>query len=237
LKRYYKTYVKDGGFPEYVKTRQVDYLKMLYDGILYRDILTRYNLSSEKQIKELVYYTASNIGREVSFNSIKGMLGLGSSTTVKDYFGYFENSYFIFLVQKYDFSVKRQVYSNKKAYFIDTAAVEHLGFRFSGEKGRLLENIVYIELKRRGQNVFFHRDKKECDFIVKHGQRVTSAFQVCVTIENKATRERELAGLLEAMVCYKLNRGVILTEDEENTVTAKGKKIDILPVWKWLLSD
>ncbi|MFA5857758.1 MAG: ATP-binding protein [Elusimicrobiota bacterium] len=237
LKRFFMKYIKDGGFPEYVKTKQADYLKMLYEGILYKDILARYNLSNEKQIKELVYYVASNIGKEISFNSLKTMLGLGSSTTVKEYFSYFENSYLTFLLQKYDVSAKKQVYSNKKVYFIDTAAAEHLGFRFSSDKGRLLENIVFIELKRTGQDVFFHKNAKECDFIIKQGNKIHAALQVCTSLENKETRDRELTGLLEALNYYSLPTGYILTEDEDEVINTNGKKVQVTPIWKWLVNN
>jgi len=99
-------------------------------------------------------------------NSIKKTLGLGSSTTVKDYFDYLENSYLLFVINKFSPSVKKQIYSNKKAYLIDTGMAINIGFRTSSDLGRLLENLVFIELKRRDLEIYYFKDKYECDFIV-----------------------------------------------------------------------
>lgn len=234
LKKYFDEYLVNGGFPEYLATHNADYLRMLYDNVLYRDIMARYGLTNEKTLKELIYLVASNISKEVSFNSIKKSLQVGSSTTVKEYFGYFENSFLIFLVNKFDYSLRKQMYLAKKAYVIDTGLAVNLGFRVSEDIGMLLENLVFIELKRRKKEVYYHSDKKECDFVIKDRARVAEAIQVCYEL-NGGNREREIAGLLEAMNKFKLKGGLILTSDQDEEVKVGSKKVMIRPVWKWLL--
>ena len=246
----YLPYLKKGGklfanaptkaFPDmkiadFLKTNDIEYLKSLYESIIYRDIVTRYKLTNEKQIKELVFYSASNIGKEVSFNSLKNVIGVKNSTTVKEYFGYLENSFLVFLLPRYDYSLKKQIYYNKKLYIIDNALAQAVGFRFSEDYGRMLENIVFLELKRRAKEIFYHQAKKECDFIIKEGIKIVEAIQIVKTMSEEKTRKREMDGLIEAMEAYKLKQGLILTEDEEGEEMIANKKIKIMPVWKWLL--
>lgn len=239
LRKHFHDYLMDGGIPDFVKTRNQEYLKWLYEGVLYRDILARHNLSHEKPLKELVFYIASNIGKEMSFNSVRKMLGLGSATTIKEYFNYLEDSYLTFLLPQYSPSVKKQMYLNKKMYFIDNALAKQIGFRFSEDKGRLMENLIWLELKRRGHAIFFHQGAKECDFILREKNQITQAIQVTTNIDNESTKQRELDGLLEAMETYKLKSGLILTDDYELPLTlGKNRKkyqVNILPAWKWLL--
>lgn len=235
IKNYFAEYLTQGGFPEYLEDNNVDYLKTLYESIIYRDVLVRYRLINEKSLKELVYLAVNSISKEISFNSIKNTLGLGSSTTVRDYFYYLENSFLIFLAPRFDYSLRKQMYYNKKIYIIDNGLAKYLGFRFTPDNGRLLENAVFIELKRRRNEIYYYFDNKECDFVIK-GQTagITQVIQVCfeLTTENK---EREIEGLKEAMIKFKLKEGLILTYDQEDEFNIKGKKIIVKPVWKWLL--
>ncbi len=234
LKKCFDEYLIAGGLPEYLITQNTDYLRMLYDNILYRDIMARYGLTNEKSLKELVYLATSNISKEISFNSIKKTLQIGSSTTVKEYFNYLENSFLIFLVNKFDYSLKKQIYLRKKAYLIDTGLAVNLGFRISKDIGRLLENLVFIELKRRKRETYYYSGKNECDFIIKEGAKITEAIQVCYE-PHEENKEREIAGLLEAMDKFKLKEGLILTNEQDEEIKIGNKEIIIKPVWKWLL--
>ena len=237
IKTYFENYFLKGGFPEYLKELNPDYLKTLYENILYRDILVRYKITNERALKELVYLSVNCISKEISFNSIKKTLGFGSSTTVKDYFDYLENSFLIFLVPKFDYSLKKQVYHNKKVYCIDHILAKFLGFRFTPDNGKILENIVFIELKRRNKEIYYFVDKKECDFVVK-GQttKISEAIQICFEL-NRENKKREIEGLTAAMNEFKLKEGLILTYDQEDELSEGKKKIIVKPVWKWLLED
>ncbi len=234
IKKNFADYFVSGGFPEYLKELNEDYLKTLYENIIYRDVLVRYKIPNEKSLKELVYHAINNISKQISFNSIKNTLGLGSSTTVKDYFDYLENSFLIFLVPKFDYSLRKQVYYNKKVYCIDNGLAKHLGFRMTLDNGKMFENIVFIELKRKGKEIYYYSDKKECDFAVKDGSKITQVTQCCYEL-TRDNKEREVAGLAEAMDKFKLREGLILTYDQEEVILNGNKKIIVKPIWKWLL--
>lgn len=236
IKKHFNEYLKKGGFPEYLQTKKKQYLHTVYSNILYRDIITRYNLPSEKPIKETVHFVASNIAKELSFNTLKKLTGLSSATTIREYFEYLENSYLVFLIPKYDFSLKKQHYAAKKAYFIDPGMANEIGFRVSEDEGRLLENVIFLQLKRKREEIFFHKQKKECDFLIKKGMKITKAIQVTCYL-NKNNQKREIQGLLEALKEYNLKEGLILTLDKEGEILEDNKKIIIKPAWKWLLED
>jgi len=236
LKKAYNEYLIDGGFPEYLKTKKEDYLKSLYENVIYRDIIARYKLSSEKPVKETVYYIVSNIGKEISYNAIKNLTGLTSATTVKEYLEYLENSYFAFLVPRYNPSLKKQIYSSKKVYFIDTCMARLLGFRSSADLGRMMENIVFLSLKRKNEEIYFHKEQKECDFIIRTGGKITRAIQITASLTN-SNKEREINGLLDAMKQYKLSEGQIITEDQTDEIIIDSKRIAVVPIWEWLLDN
>lgn len=231
----YSTYMKHGGIPEYFKSRKEEYLKNLYEGILYRDIIVRHNISHEGPLKELVLYFASNIGKEFSYTNLSEYLGLGSPHTVSKYCGFLEDCYLCFFLSRYSHSLQKQIQYNKKCYMIDPAIIRLVGFRASEDRGRLHENIVFLDLKMRGKEIFFHKDQKECDFIIRQGNQIVEAIQVTTHLSDPKVRKRELDGLLEAMKTYKLDCGLILTENEEEMIEIEDYKIRVTPIWKWLL--
>jgi len=234
IKHIFLEFLDKGGFPEYLHTGKVEYLKNLYENILYRDIIVRYNLRLEKPLKITANFAASNVGKELSFNSIKNLTGLTSATTVKEYFQYLENSYLMFLLPMYSDSLKKQIYNNKKVYCIDSKLAETVGFRFSQDRGRILENTVFLQLKRQRNEIYYHKGKKECDFVIKEGNAIVAAMQVSWSM-NDEHEKREIAGLVDVLNSYDLNEGLILTFDQEDEFEKDGKRIIVMPVWKWLL--
>ena len=236
LKKAYNEYLLEGGFPDYLKTKKEDYLISLYQNIIYRDIITRYNLSSEKPIKETVYYVASNMGKEISYNQLKNLTGLTSATTIKEYLEYLENCYFAFLIPRYSHSLKKQIYSPKKVYFIDTCMARILGFRSTDDTGRMMENAVFLSIKRKYEEIYYHKGQKECDFIIRKNGRISQAVQVTASLKG-SNRDREFEGLIEALNEYKLKEGLIVTEDQSEELVIDNKKIFVVPIWQWLLEN
>lgn len=235
LKSQFNDYFKRGGFPAYLKSGNRQYLKSLYESILYRDVMVRNGLTNEKEILELVHYIASNPAKLLTFNSLTKAIGVKNATTVKNYLIHLQDSYLVFLVNKYDTSLKVQLQNPKKAYFIDLGLIKELGFQHSEDNGRLLENLVYIELRRRQKEIYYHNKNKECDFVIKEKTQIVAAIQVCWSVHAADTRKRELEGLLDAMLEYELDKGLILTESEEEEIIIDHMRISIIPVWKWLL--
>lgn len=234
LTKYFNQYLYDGGFPHYIKSKNEIYLKSLYESILYKDVMVRNKLNNEKEILELVYFLASNVAKLSSYSSLSRLIGLKHPVTIKNYIEHIENTYLIFQISKYDHSLKKQLANPKKTYFIDNAIVHKLGFNITENYGRLFENLVFIELKRRTYEVFYHSDKTECDFLIRIANKIVQAIQVCYTFNNE-TRSREIKGLIDALNFYNLDDGLIITTDKEEDIEISGKKISIVPAWKWLL--
>ncbi len=240
IKQLFSNYCQVGGIPEYTKHQRIDYLHSLYEGILYRDIVARYRISSVDTFKKLVFFLASNCSKETTYSALRKLLGLGSTTTIADYCSYLANSHLCHFINRYSDSVKVQQQSPKKVYFVDHVLAKTIGFRISEDVGRMLENIVFMELTRRNHNIYYHKGDKECDFVIQEQFRVTQAIQVCQDLTDPTTRQREIAGLMDALTTYSLAMGLILTESEEFTeeITLEDKHyiIEVLPIWKWLLN-
>ena len=229
-------YLRLGGFPEFVKTKNDEYLKMIYNDILYKDLLTRFNIREVKSFKQLINFLYANVSKDISYNSLKNILNFKSATSIKNYIAFSEEAYLLFELYKYDFSLKKQYLSDKKIYVIDNGLRNVVAFYFSNDNGKLLENLVFLHLKRLGKEIFFYKEKKECDFIVKEKNKITSVFQVAYTL-NHDNRKRELNGLLMAVKKFKLKKGIILTYNQEEEFVLNGIKIIVMPTWKWLLAS
>ncbi|HJX05893.1 MAG TPA: ATP-binding protein [Candidatus Nanoarchaeia archaeon] len=234
LIRLFNDYREKGGFPEYLKNNDQEYLKTIYDNILYRDIIARYAIKKQKILKELVGVLAASVSSPFTYNALKKSLGLANSITVKEYISYLNNAYLFFELQKFDYSLRKQLDAPKKIYFIDSAFSQVVGMNFSMNQGKVLENIVFIELKRKKSETYYYSGSNECDFVIKKGARIIRAIQACQSLSNE-NREREVKGLLEAMSKFKLKEGLILTQEQEEEIKVKGRKIKVMPVWKWLL--
>ena len=232
IKKIFTQYLRCGGIPEYLRYKNDLILKTLYENILYKDIFARYGLNNEKTLKELSFYLFSNYGSEISYNKLRIMLDV-SINTVKSYMGYLENSYLIFSIPRYDYSIKKQIYSHKKVYVIDQGLINLISFKFSKDHGKLLENIVFLELRRRYSDIYYHRNKHECDFIVMENGHITDAIQVTASLNGNSKREYD--GLLEALDKYGLDEGLILTDDDDFEEMIGDKRIIVMPIWKWLL--
>jgi predicted AAA+ superfamily ATPase len=140
-----------------------------------------------------------------------------------------------FEVFKFDYSLKKQLVNPKKIYSIDLWFVNLLWFNFSENIGRNLENLVFIELQRQWKEVYYHKWKKECDFVVYEWWKIVQVIQANYSLQEEKTRKREIAWLLDVMNEYWLKEGLILTYDEEDEFELENRKIIVKPTWKWLL--
>ena len=228
-------YLEVGGFPIVVKENDTELINSYFQDILYRDIISRYRLTQVKEIKQIGLYFASNISKLFSYSTLMDISGVKSASSIKDYLYYYEQTYLWFYLRKFDYSLKKQIMNPKKVYGIDSAFVHRLGFSFSENKGRILENIVFLDLLRQGKEVFYHTGKKECDFVIKKGLKIVEAIQVTYSL-NDSNFEREISGLLEAMEYYRLGKGTILCFDTIESSKPIPNGIEVQAVWKWLLS-
>lgn len=235
LLSHFKDYLEKGGFPKYLQSPSPRYISSLYESIVFRDVMARNSLTNEKEIQELTFYLASNATKRITYNSLGKLIGIRHAETIKNYLEYLQQTYMIFQLLKYAPSVKVQMLSPKKIYLIDNAIINRIGFNTTDNQGVKLENMVFIELKRRGYDLFYHADKKECDFVTRQGIKITQAYQVTVSMTDEKTRKREIDGLLEAMQAFDLSEGHIITMEEKEDVVIGNRTIHIIPVWEWML--
>jgi predicted AAA+ superfamily ATPase len=225
-------YLLRGGFPEYLKTNSPDVLRTLQYDILYRDIAVRYNVRDISSLLTLYTYLVTNAAQLVSPNKLVKVVNAKSATTVREYISYFENSYLMQQVPRFDWSAKKQSLAPKKIYIVDNGIIANTSLSFTRNTGALLENLVFMALRRLTADIFYYGDAKgECDFVVNpHGEK-TVCIQVCVemTLDN---REREAAGLCRALDFFGLKEGLIVTRYQQDLILEGDKRIEVLPAWE-----
>lgn len=237
LKKHFNDYLEKGGMPEYLRYGDKEALKKVYNDVLYRDVAAKYSIEDIKSLRELSFYLISNLSSSYTFNSLKKFLKLGSFNTVKNYINHLEDSFLFYSVELYSPSLKKQMVSPRKIYCADNGLADSVAFKFSADKGKYLENLVFLELKRREKEVYYYKTENnfEVDFFLRGKKK--ELIQVSWNLADKKTKDRELKALLEAMDELKLNRGLVLTDDDEETLKHGKKTIEIKPVYKWLLGE
>ena len=232
-KESFRDYMETGGFPDYIEIERIQILQQLLNDILSRDIAVRNNIRNIKQLNELIIYLLSNTGKPFSLNGLQKTFQFGSVNTVKDFISYFEDSYLIFTIPKFSYSLKKQSANPKKIYAIDTGMIKANTTGFSDDKGRLLENIVFLELRRKYNSIYYFKEKNECDFVVYNKDKIVQAIQVCYEL-NSGNLQREINGCKEAMQMFNLNEGLIISFDQEDIIREDNFTIKVEPIWKWL---
>lgn len=226
-------YLSSGGFPEFLITRDNEYLRTLLRDIVIRDIAVRRNIKNEQIILKLALHLISNVGKEVSYNNITKVLGIKSVRTTIDYCDYLKESYLLDFIPRFSFSIKQQQINPRKVYSVDTGMARANSLSFSEDYGRMLENSVYMRLRQESQDILYFKDSRsECDFLLRKNEKITSAIQVCwhLTEDNL---EREIEGLKSATAMTKAKKGIIVTFDQED----KFGEIQAIPAWKWMRQD
>jgi len=226
----FNEYLFRGGFPEFLSLSLDEVLQNLLLDIIARDIVFRYAIKNPLLITEIAVYLLGNISREITLSQLqKTFSTIGSVTTMASYISYLEDAYLLFSLQKFSYSQKSRQINPKKIYAVDNGLVTVTSTSFSEDKGRLLENLVFIELRKRYHEIFYFRERRECDFLVKEKTLITKAVQVCYEV-NRRNKEREIEGLLEAMNKFDLKEGYILTFSQEESFALDDKVIRIIPV-------
>lgn len=234
LHQHLDEYLRLGGIPDPLKYPELPLSRTLYDDILYRDIATRYRIEEVRALKELSFYLMSNPTSQISFNKLKEQFRLGSVNTIKNYIEYLENSWLIFTLNVYDYSVKRQQIAAKKVYSIDTGLSNAVGFNFSPNIGKLLENLAFLALRRKTREIYYYTTPAgyEVDFYLPKTRQL---IQVVLNMDHPATREREIRALLDAMRALDLSKGLILTDSNAERVAENGLSVEICSLAEWLL--
>jgi len=238
------TYLFNGGFPETVLNPGMlkNYLSSLFDSVLLKDILKRFRVRQTQQLYDLSNFLLSNYTNLFSFNQIKEALDFNSVATVQKFTGYLEESYLFQHITRYSNRIKNQQKSAQKIYIIDNGFIKARSFELSPNYGRLLENIVFIELLRRDYkpelDLFYYRTRndREIDFLVRKGHRIEQLIQVCYDMEQPKVRKHEIDALLEAAKELNCTDLLLITWDKEDLIEIDQLKIKQLPAYKWLLN-
>jgi predicted AAA+ superfamily ATPase len=229
-------YLDTGGFPEYLNYQNTDILQTLLKDIVLRDIVVRYGIKNSKTLMNVTLFLLSNIGKECTFNSIKKSFSIGSANTVSDYLSWLEDSYLLFFLPRFSWSSKISAVNPRKVYGIDSGLVNANTLSFSKDKGRLLENTVYLFLRRHYESLFYFRENGECDFVVFEKGKCKMLLQVCEEVHGE-NKEREINGLLEAMDYFKVSTGYIITKNQEDVLLIDKKKIYLKPAHIFLSEE
>lgn len=226
-------YLRQGGFPEYVKYNRTEILQFLLEDILLRDIAVRYALRDVKSLQKLAWYLLSNVGKPFSASRLMSVVELKAKSSLLEYLNYLEDAYLCFYVPKFDLSQRKQLINPKKVYAVDTGIIQVNSGSLSEDLGRKLENLIFLTLRRRYKTICYFNQKHECDFVVVERDQCLMAIQVCyeVTPDN---REREFNGLLEALSFFKLEQGTIVTLNQNDYHEQGGKTIHLVAAHDWI---
>ncbi len=229
-----KQFLEFGGFPEIVlKAEAFKFLvlKQYFDDILYKDVIDRYNLNSQKT-KDLALFLITNFTHLISLRNLRNSLGIAYDS-IKDYLSHFKETFLFFTVEHFSYSLKEQKTLPSKVYCIDNGLRNAVSFKFSEDEGKLAENLVFLELRRKHKDIYYWTSEKheEVDFLIKHDSNAMTAINVSYTDE---VPEREVRALLQCRTTFKkVNDLVILTKDTEK----KEGEVRFIPLWKWLLTN
>ena len=236
-------YIDKGGYPEVVVKgmEPKEYLSTLFDSVLFKDVVKRYNLRYPSKLYDLGLYLVTNCGTLFTYSKLKNTLGFRSIHTVQEYVKYLKDSFVFFAVKKFSHKTREVMKSAEKVYAYDTGMSIALKSGTTKDQGRLVENIVANELLRRRNEVYYFRGRnaEEVDFIVKSGLELTEFIQVCCEPRQKETEKREIRALNTAqreLLMKKPVLATLITWDYSEEKTVKNRKIKYVSLWKWLLN-
>lgn len=223
-------YLKNGGFPEYLKSHDSQQLASLFDDILMRDIVARYGIKDTKSLQRLAAFLISNIGNRITASKLKQPLSIKATSTILTWLSHLEMSYLFAFVPMFSYSTKAQLINPRKVYAVDTGMLDSVSGTPQRDKGRKLENLIYLHLRRKFKEIYYfdHKDKGECDFITFKRGSVQNIIQVCYELTPDNT-ERELKGIYEAMNFFNHNTATIVTLNQKDQITYKNCEIQLVP--------
>ena len=238
----YGDFLKYGGYPEIALTPQVceGYISSLYDSTIVKDIVKKYKVRKVDELYNVADWLLSNFTNTFSVTSLAGNLDMGSVTTVQKYCRYLQNTYLFQYLPRFNNKMKLMNKADRKCYVIDNGYILARAFELSSNLGRLLENMVFLELLKKGYNLKMHelfyyrsRNDKEVDFVCRKGVTIQQLIQVCYDISSPKTRKREIDSLIECAEELKINRLLIITWDQDETLEKDGYTIEVISVRNW----
>lgn len=242
----FKEYLHQGAFPEVVLATPLLKERILQEYffvMLYKDLVERYEIKNPEPVRYFIKRVMANLTKPTSINRIYNELksqgvSIGKNT-LYDVIVQTESIYLFFALTKYEPSLAKESSGDKKYYCIDNGLRTVLLNPQSEDNGKLLENAVYLHLRRNlsvEAGLYYYKGKKECDFVLTSHGEVTRLIQVTYSLHDDNTRLRELEGIQEAAQTTGCRDLLILTLEEEEEIEKDDYTIRVLPVWKWMLS-
>ncbi|OQX55382.1 MAG: hypothetical protein B5M53_04300 [Candidatus Cloacimonas sp. 4484_209] len=251
IKNILRNYLKEGGFPDVFLTpiNRRMFFRDYLDLVVYRDVVERYRIKNPHLVKILMGFMLPSFSKEFSINRIFNILksrGIRLSKKVLYSYSYaLEDAFFCYFLRKFSYSERESQLSIPKIYFNDLGLINYsLLTRFEEDYGRLMENCVFLELKRMESlgeiySVFYWKDyqQREVDFVIKEGLRVKQLIQVTCASGRDEIENREIRSLLKASEQLRCKNLSVITWDYEGEEEFKNKKINFIPLWKYLLGQ
>jgi len=246
IRKAFDRYWETGGFPEVAGLDPYLRVKIhqeYFQAMLFRDLVERHDVSHPRALVDLARRLVDNTASLYTVNSLTGYLkSLGHNApkaAVSDYLEWFEDAYFLFSVKLFDASLSRSNANPKKIYCIDHSLVTSLASGVLVNSGHLLENLVFVALRRSGAKINYYRTRtgQEVDFIAQGDDRKSRLIQACESIADPATKKREFAALSQAMTELKIKTGTVVTRLEEEEIETDSGRIEVVPAWRFLLEQ
>lgn len=235
-------YMLNGGYPEVV-TKNLDprgYLDVLFDSLLFKDVVKRHKIRFSGQIDGLGSYLINNVAGQYTSRKLANILGFKSDITLDRYLNYLNEAYLLFSLNRYSAKPGVRLKSPKKVYVVDNGFMTAKAVQHSPDTGKYMENLVFTELVKRGnesnREIFYYRTRndREIDFVLRKGSETIELIQVCYEANNHEVEQREIKALVEASEELKVSNLTVLTWTEERVVEKDKRTIKFKPLWKWL---
>lgn len=237
-------YLDSGGFPEVVnydeKLREKT-LQEYFNVMIYRDLVERYDIRNAAVLKFFIKRVLASSTKQLSVNTIYNELkssGLKmGKNLLYEYLDACQSIYLAFILKKHAHKFVSRELGERKVYCVDNGLLNAVNFRFSDDRGKAIEQIVFLELRKKGREIYFYRKRYECDFITRDGNRVSEVIQVSHTLADEKTKRRELRGIVDACKEFGLRQATIITSETREDIEVEKIKIRAVPLYLWLLSD
>lgn len=246
LRLAWDNYNTESAFPEVVlekeKSIREKLLQGYYNAMLFRDLVERYSISQVGTLRYFIKRLMNNLTKPTSINAIyNDIRSQGLKVTKDDLYlwaDYLCECFMFIRISKFTKSLVKEQRNAFKYYFIDNGMRQAVLVPQSHDNGKLLENNVLLHLCRNCgmlDKITYYHGNKECDFVIQQADHIKQLIQVTWTMDDKETREREINGILEASRATDCNNMLIITHNEEETITIEDKTISVIPAWKWML--
>lgn len=239
-------YIENGGFPELVAIHDKEIknkiLQEYYQVMLFRDLVDHYEIKNIIALKYFLKRLLASATKEVSVNRIYNDLKSANIKIGKNslytFLDYAESIFLVKSLPKFSFKLPVREFGERKIFVIDNGLLNALIYRFSADKGKAVEQIVYWELQKKADRIFFIKNGFECDFItVSTSGSVKNAIQVCLDLSDPRTKKREIKGLVSACKKLNLTKGTIVSFDEQEQIIDHDVKIEVIPLPQFLCED